>query len=78
MILLMLALQPKELLGFMLLLNQLICKFNTAVGDIMDEVYPAIAGRVFNILPREPLSLGPGGNNEVLEPFKVFCVFAGV
>lgn len=56
--------EPKELLGFMLLLNQLICKFNAAVGDIMDEVYPAIAGRMFNILPRDPLPLGPGGNNE--------------
>ncbi|KAL3528585.1 hypothetical protein ACH5RR_007907 [Cinchona calisaya] len=56
--------EPKELLGFLILLNQLICKFKTAVGDIMDEVYPAIASRVFNILPRDPLPLGPGGNTE--------------
>ncbi|CAI9114420.1 OLC1v1015139C1 [Oldenlandia corymbosa var. corymbosa] len=56
--------QPKELAGFLVLLNQLICKFSTAVGDIMDEVYPAIAGRVFTIIPRDPLPVGPGGNTE--------------
>ncbi|KAL3508236.1 hypothetical protein ACH5RR_033618 [Cinchona calisaya] len=33
----------KELLGFLFVLNQLICNFQTAVGDIMDEVYPAIS-----------------------------------
>lgn len=62
--------QPKELLGFLVLLNQLICKFNTSVGDILEEVYPVIAGRVFNILPRDVLPGGPGGNTEVCA---VYC-----
>lgn len=56
--------EPKELLGFLVLLNQLICKFNTSVGDILEEVYPVIAGRVFHILPRDVLPGGPGGNTE--------------
>ncbi|KAL3511614.1 hypothetical protein ACH5RR_024331 [Cinchona calisaya] len=56
--------ESKELLSFLLLLNQLISKFHNAVADILDEVYPAIAGRVFSILPRDPLPLQPGGNTE--------------
>ncbi|XP_055825792.1 exportin-T isoform X1 [Solanum dulcamara] len=56
--------EPKELAGFLLLLNQLICKFNTGVQDILEEVYPAIASRVFNILPRDAFPTGPGSNTE--------------
>ncbi|XP_031092044.1 exportin-T-like [Ipomoea triloba] len=56
--------EPKEVVGFLVLLNQLICKFSTAVGDILEEVYPAIAGRVFSILPRDDIPSGPGGRTE--------------
>ncbi|KAI9161275.1 hypothetical protein LWI28_015956 [Acer negundo] len=56
--------EPKELAGFLVLLNQLICKFNTSVHDIVDEVFPAIAGRIFNIIPRDTLPSGPGTNTE--------------
>ncbi|CAH9088624.1 unnamed protein product [Cuscuta europaea] len=56
--------EPKELVGFLVLINQLICKFSTSVGDILDELYPAIAGRVFCILPRDDFPPGPGGNTE--------------
>lgn len=66
------AMQPKELAGFLLLLNQLICKFNTGVQDILEEVYPAIASRVFNILPRDAFPTGPGSNTEVCEP--ILCM----
>lgn len=62
--------QPKEVVGFLVLLNQLICKFSTAVGDILEEVYPAIAGRVFSILPRDDIPSGPGGRTEVYELLK--------
>lgn len=61
----MLIVQPKELLGFLVLLNQLIGKFKTSIGDILEEVYPVIAGRVFNILLKDVLPGGPGGNTEV-------------
>ncbi|XP_075107327.1 exportin-T-like isoform X2 [Nicotiana tabacum] len=56
--------EPKELAGLLVLLNQLICKFNTGVRDILEEVYPAIASRVFNVLPRDAFPTGPGSNTE--------------
>lgn len=56
--------EPKELVNFLVLLNQLICKFRSAVKDIMEEVYPVIAGRIFNILPRDGFPSGPGSNTE--------------
>ncbi|VFQ67039.1 unnamed protein product [Cuscuta campestris] len=56
--------EPKELVGFLVLINQLICKFSTSMGDILEEVYPAIAGRVYRILPRDDFPAGPGGNTE--------------
>ncbi|XP_076954938.1 exportin-T-like isoform X3 [Bidens hawaiensis] len=52
--------EPKELVGFLVLLNQLICKFNTSVQDILENVYPVIAGRIFSILPRDTIPSGPG------------------
>ncbi|XP_076954936.1 exportin-T-like isoform X1 [Bidens hawaiensis] len=56
--------EPKELVGFLVLLNQLICKFNTSVQDILENVYPVIAGRIFSILPRDTIPSGPGSNTE--------------
>ncbi|XP_022889534.1 exportin-T-like isoform X3 [Olea europaea var. sylvestris] len=56
--------ESKELVGFLVLLNQLICKFNTGVYDILEEVYPVIAGRLFSILPRGDIPSGPGGSTE--------------
>lgn len=66
--------QPKELVGFLVLLNQLICKFNTSVEDILENVYPVIAGRIFSILPRDTIPSGPGSNTEVYELAK-FILF---
>ncbi|XP_008342570.1 exportin-T-like isoform X2 [Malus sylvestris] len=56
--------EPKELVGLLLLLNQLICKFNTLFRDILDEVFPAITGRILNIIPVDTLPSGPGFNTE--------------
>lgn len=58
-------LQPKEMVGFLLLLNQLICKFSTLVHDILEEVFPAIAGRIFSAIRRIADSSGPEANTEV-------------
>ncbi|TYG49022.1 hypothetical protein ES288_D10G061200v1 [Gossypium darwinii] len=44
--------EPKEMVGFLLLLNQLICKFSTLVRDILEEVFPTISGRVFSAIQR--------------------------
>lgn len=56
--------EPKEMVGFLLLLNQLICKFNTLFRDILEEVFPAIAGRIFSVIPRDAFPSGPGTNTE--------------
>ncbi|KAL0396965.1 UNVERIFIED_CONTAM: Exportin-T [Sesamum calycinum] len=56
--------EPKELVGFLVLLNQLICKFGVGVHDILEEVYPVIASRVFNILPKNDILSGPASCTE--------------
>ncbi|KAL0009814.1 hypothetical protein SO802_004922 [Lithocarpus litseifolius] len=56
--------EPKEMVGFLLLLNQIICKFNTLFHDILEEVFPTIAGRIFNVIPRDAFPSGPGTNTE--------------
>ncbi|EXB23808.1 hypothetical protein L484_009569 [Morus notabilis] len=59
-----LRIKPKEMVGLLVLLNQLICKFNTSVHDILDEVFPAIAGRILSVIPRDVFPSGPGTNTE--------------
>lgn len=61
------VLQPTELEGFLVLLNQLICKFGAEVRDLLEVVYPVIASRAFNILPRGDIQSGPGSCAEVCE-----------
>ncbi|KAA0059396.1 exportin-T [Cucumis melo var. makuwa] len=56
--------EPKELVGFLVLLNQLICKFSTSVHGILEDVFPTIASRIFNVIPRDSLPSGPGTNIE--------------
>ncbi|KAG6733275.1 hypothetical protein I3842_01G218800 [Carya illinoinensis] len=56
--------EPKEMTSFLLLLNQLICKFNTLFRDILEEVFPAIAGRIFNVIQTDAFPSGPGTNTE--------------
>ncbi|XP_048334251.2 exportin-T isoform X1 [Ziziphus jujuba] len=56
--------EPKEMVGLLLLLNQLICKFGTSVRDILDEVFPAIAGRILSVIPSDAFPSGPGTNTE--------------
>ncbi|KAL9267057.1 Exportin-T-like protein [Drosera capensis] len=58
--------EPKEIAQLLVLLNQLICKFKTSVHDILEEVFPVIASRVFTILPRDVFLSGPVGNTERL------------
>jgi exportin-T len=52
------------MVGFMVLLNQLICKFNSALHDILEEVYPVVAVRIFNVIPRDGLPSRPGAVTE--------------
>lgn len=59
--------QPKEMVALLVLLNQLICKFKTSVHDIVDEVFPTIAGRILSVVPTDVFPSGPGTNTEVWE-----------
>ncbi|XP_059640666.1 exportin-T [Cornus florida] len=74
--------EPKEMVGFLVLMNQLICKFNTAVRDILEEVYPAIVSRIFNVLPRDVIPSGPGGITEEIRELqelqRTLCTFLHV
>ncbi|MQL73677.1 hypothetical protein Taro_006011 [Colocasia esculenta] len=56
--------EPKGMVEFLLLINQLICKFNTAVAGIVESIFPAMANRLFSILPKESFPSGPGSNTE--------------
>ncbi|KAI4329079.1 hypothetical protein L6164_021381 [Bauhinia variegata] len=56
--------EPKEMVGFLVLLNQLICKFNTLLHDILEEIFPAVAVRIFSVIPRDELLSGPGAVTE--------------
>lgn len=57
--------QPKEMVAFLILLNQLVCKFGTLVKDILEEIFPIIASRVFNVLQGNAFLPETGGNTEV-------------
>lgn len=74
--------EPKELVGVLVLLNQLICKFNTSVHDILDEVFPPIVSRVFSILPQDAVPVGQGCNTEDIreqqELQRTLCTFLNV
>ncbi|WJX85791.1 hypothetical protein P8452_68194 [Trifolium repens] len=56
--------EPKQMSGFLLLLNQLICKFNILVRDILEEIFPSVADRIFRVIPREGLPSGPDAVTE--------------
>ncbi|KAL5156311.1 Exportin-T [Glycine soja] len=56
--------EPKQMVGFLLLLNQLICKFNTLVHDILEEIFPSVAERIFSVIPRNGLPSGPDAITE--------------
>ncbi|KAK7397511.1 hypothetical protein VNO78_18687 [Psophocarpus tetragonolobus] len=56
--------EPKQMVGFLLLLNQLICKFNSLVRDILEQIFPAVAERIFSVIPRNELPSGPDAITE--------------
>jgi hypothetical protein len=57
--------QPKDLVEFIQLINQLINKFKTGMRDILQEIFPAVVGRIFALLPQEGFPEGPGSHTEV-------------
>ncbi|KAK4773473.1 hypothetical protein SAY87_028492 [Trapa incisa] len=56
--------EPAEMARFLVLVNQLICKFSISVQDIIAEVFPVIVGRIFGMIPMDTVLSGPGTNTE--------------
>lgn len=56
--------EAKEMTDFLVLVNQLICKFKAAMTHILEEVFPFIVSRVFTIVPKDGIPSGPCSNTE--------------
>ncbi|KAH0455515.1 hypothetical protein IEQ34_015547 [Dendrobium chrysotoxum] len=55
---------PKDMVDFLVLINQVICKFGTSLESMLEEIFPTIASRVFLIPASESLPSGHGINTE--------------
>ncbi|KAL3700068.1 hypothetical protein R1sor_018090 [Riccia sorocarpa] len=56
--------EPKDLVEFILLINQLVSKFKVGMSNILQEVFPSVVGRIFTVLPKDGFPEGPAGNTE--------------
>lgn len=56
--------EPKDLVEFIQLINQLINKFKTGMMDILQEIFPSVVSRVFALLPQDGFPEGPGSVTE--------------
>jgi hypothetical protein len=51
---------------FLVLVNQIICKFNSSASNILEDVFPTVASRLSMILSQDAFSAGPASNTEVM------------
>lgn len=51
---------------FLVLVNQIICKFKSSASAILEEIFPTIASRLSAILSQDAFSAGPASNTEVM------------
>ncbi|KAJ3673170.1 hypothetical protein LUZ60_006544 [Juncus effusus] len=51
--------EAKEMVDFLLLINQTICKFNTSIANMLEEIFPNIANRALLILSQDAFQSGP-------------------
>ncbi|GJN33060.1 hypothetical protein PR202_gb21619 [Eleusine coracana subsp. coracana] len=56
--------QAKDMVEFLILVNQIICKLNTSASDILEDVFPTVASRLSMILSQDAFSAGPASNTE--------------
>ncbi|KAL6855880.1 hypothetical protein ACP4OV_018682 [Aristida adscensionis] len=56
--------EAKDMVDFLVLVNQIICKFNSSASSILEDVFPAIASRLSVILSQDAFSTGPASNTE--------------
>jgi hypothetical protein len=59
------SIQAKDMVEFLVLINQIICKFNSSASGILEDVFPTIASRLSVILSQDAFLTGPAGNTEV-------------
>ncbi|XP_074565913.1 exportin-T-like [Curcuma longa] len=52
--------EPEDMVEFLVLANQLISKFSTSLEPILEDIFPAIASRLIEILPKDAFSAAPG------------------
>lgn len=56
--------EPKDMVDFLVLVNQVICKFGASLESTLEELFPTIASRLFLILSSEAFPSGQGSNTE--------------
>uniref|UniRef100_A0ACD5WQM9 Uncharacterized protein n=1 Tax=Avena sativa TaxID=4498 RepID=A0ACD5WQM9_AVESA len=54
----------KDMVEFLVLINQIVGKFNSSASGILEDVFPTIASRLSLILSQDAFSTGPAGNTE--------------
>ncbi|KAG6480048.1 hypothetical protein ZIOFF_063525 [Zingiber officinale] len=52
--------EPEDMVEFLVLANQLISKFSTSLESILEDIFPAIASRLIEILRKDAFSAAPG------------------
>ena len=57
--------QPREMVELLVLINQLMGKFESEIKNLVQEMFPFLVGRIIAILPKEALPDGPGSHTEV-------------
>lgn len=58
--------QAKDMVEFLVLVNQIICKFKSSASAVLEEIFPTIASRLSVILSQDAFSAGPASNTEVM------------
>ncbi|CAD6217137.1 unnamed protein product [Miscanthus lutarioriparius] len=56
--------EAKDMVEFLVLVNQIICKFKSSASAILEEVFPTIASHLSVILSQDAFSAGPASNTE--------------
>ena len=51
---------------FLVLVNQIICKFKSSASTVLEEIFPTIASHLSVILSQDAFSAGPASNTEVI------------
>lgn len=56
--------EAKDMVEFLVLVNQIICKFKSSASAVLEEVFPTIASHLSVILSQDAFSAGPASNTE--------------